>query len=519
MNTIRLVMLQVLWFWSLSILAQSQIQLTVNGVDEAPITFFTESVNDQIVLRNQPDTMWSQNGIFTVDLDIDHPTSVNFFLPHKGQTRFFALYLMPGDTLAVHYDFSRFMPQGDKYYCEFVGPNAPGHRYFYNYSYVPPIDHMEGLLQVISNGQEGQLFEAVVEEIDRLVAPLDSLLKRNEISKEYHQAVRCRIETTMVSSVIGRLFGNANAANLSHLSRLDRAKIVERLFDHYPPLQPERLYGAFGATYATSYHMFLRTKATGADHFFDLPDSTINFKNKKYQLEGAFATLADIPDEALREYLFAKTLVRFYSIMIGIKDFSQELAFFQARFPNSRYTGVILAAREDNQRREKELNHKAVSKGGSARPFEKWWPVIIDGAGAMENLDLEKNGVVKGQNFYVDIWATWCGPCLAEMQYNYQADSLLEANGIERIYISIDKMEDKEIWFNKIYELNLGGYHILAGSALQAHLTQALGIAENVMVIPRYIFIKNGQIVNKKAARPSEFNRLARQVDLLYKKP
>jgi hypothetical protein len=52
---------------------------------------------------------------------------------------------------------------------------------------------------------------------------------------------------------------------------------------------------------------------------------------------------------------------------------------------------------------------------------------------------------------------------------------------------------------------------MLAGPKLQAYLSQALG--QDPLLLPHYLFMKDGQIVHQSAARPSAIERLKEQVE------
>jgi thiol-disulfide isomerase/thioredoxin len=147
---------------------------------------------------------------------------------------------------------------------------------------------------------------------------------------------------------------------------------------------------------------------------------------------------------------------------------------------------------------------------------DAWLPVILDDVWNLEFLPESAGNQLSGKNLYVDVWASWCRPCLQEMEYKTQTDSLLAAHDIERLYISIDKQEDEAAWFNKVFGLNLGGYHVRAGQELTRQLKTELGFGSGPIPIPRFLFVKNGQIIDIKAARPSDFKVLRRQVERYF---
>jgi len=64
---------------------------------------------------------------------------------------------------------------------------------------------------------------------------------------------------------------------------------------------------------------------------------------------------------------------------------------------------------------------------------------------AFQIKDLEGNKVAfdqfKGKVVFINLWATWCGPCKAEMPSIQKLFSKLEGNSIEFVMLSLDKDE------------------------------------------------------------------------------
>lgn len=114
----------------------------------------------------------------------------------------------------------------------------------------------------------------------------------------------------------------------------------------------------------------------------------------------------------------------------------------------------------------------------------------------------------KGKKIYIDIWATWCGPCLEEFKYNSQLTELLKSKGFEILYISIDGLSKEDKWQEFIRFYNLKGNHLRANQNLVSNLT-TLYNNNGVMSIPWYMIIdENGNIIKLNAPRPSEYNLL-----------
>ncbi len=112
---------------------------------------------------------------------------------------------------------------------------------------------------------------------------------------------------------------------------------------------------------------------------------------------------------------------------------------------------------------------------------------------------------LKGKNVYVDVWATWCGPCKAEIPHLKEVERKYHDGNIEFVSISIDEQKDKEKWAKFIVDNELGGVQLFADGAWQSDVANNY----NIKGIPRFILIKDdGKIYSADAPRPSDDNRL-----------
>jgi len=107
----------------------------------------------------------------------------------------------------------------------------------------------------------------------------------------------------------------------------------------------------------------------------------------------------------------------------------------------------------------------------------------------------------KGKYVYVDVWATWCGPCIQEIPSLKELHKDYEGKDLAIVSLSIDKMADKEKWKNMVADKNLTGTQIMADNEWQSDFVRGYGIT----AIPRFILIgPDGNIVNNNAPRPSD---------------
>jgi thiol-disulfide isomerase/thioredoxin len=120
---------------------------------------------------------------------------------------------------------------------------------------------------------------------------------------------------------------------------------------------------------------------------------------------------------------------------------------------------------------------------------------------------------LKGKYIYIDVWATWCGPCIAEIPFLKEVENKYEGKNILFVSLSIDRVSDREKWSKFITEKELSGIQLLAEADWKSKFVQDY----KINLIPRFILIgPNGEIVNADAPRPSS-PELVKTLDSLLK--
>ena len=106
----------------------------------------------------------------------------------------------------------------------------------------------------------------------------------------------------------------------------------------------------------------------------------------------------------------------------------------------------------------------------------------------------------KGKYVYIDVWATWCGPCRAEIPFLKKTEEMYHDKNIVFVSISVDVDKDHEKWKNFVSEKQLGGVQLFADKNWNSDFMLSYGINS----IPRFILIDpNGKVVKGNALRPS----------------
>jgi len=119
----------------------------------------------------------------------------------------------------------------------------------------------------------------------------------------------------------------------------------------------------------------------------------------------------------------------------------------------------------------------------------------------------------KGKYVYVDVWATWCGPCKAEIPSLKKMEEKYHEANIVFVSISVDTKKDYEKWKTFVTDKELGGVQLVADKDWSSDFVKAYLING----IPRFILIDPaGNVVQANAPRPSD-PKLATLLDGLLK--
>ena len=106
----------------------------------------------------------------------------------------------------------------------------------------------------------------------------------------------------------------------------------------------------------------------------------------------------------------------------------------------------------------------------------------------------------KDKFFYIDFWASWCLPCIAEMPSSEKLRMDYQNKGVSFIYLSIDK--NIELWQRALKRIKINETkNFILPDYINQYIVRQLSIEE----IPRYVLIDQyGNIIEYNAPRPSE---------------
>lgn len=134
--------------------------------------------------------------------------------------------------------------------------------------------------------------------------------------------------------------------------------------------------------------------------------------------------------------------------------------------------------------------------------------VLVEGEPSPKFVGYEnhKGGVtslddLKGKYVYIDVWATWCGPCKHEIPFLKEVEQKFHDKNIEFVSISIDQKKDHQTWKEFVTEHQMVGTQLFADNDWKSQFVEDYVIEG----IPRFILLDTeGNIISADAPRPSD---------------
>lgn len=289
---------------------------------------------------------------------------------------------------------------------------------------------------------------------------------------------------------------HASLMKLLNESEIENEKFLESQADKFRFQMLNNLINKLGEDYFAG-----KTKAI-ITQYLDTETNKIDFKDSvmfasnndyKYFLSSYFVAGLTSGDLKTLE-LYNEELLEMQKKSI-VTTLKRGISFYNMDKLDLYYqTYVKLAANDKgiNRIKEKYDRIKNLKKGSPSPSFN--YP---DSSG--KNISLES---LKGKLVYVDVWATWCGPCKAQIPFLKQLEEKYREEDIAFVSLSIDQLKNISKWKDMIVDKELGGIQIIADKAWRSKFVTDYVIEG----IPRFILIdKDGNLMDPMAPRPAVY--------------
>ncbi len=268
--------------------------------------------------------------------------------------------------------------------------------------------------------------------------------------------------------------------------------------------------------YETAYKYYTKKEPLLSEAFlndyenFDYLDD-YSFKNSTYYKSIVLSYFLNSEKFMLGEFKDLEDLSKSKSILIKEEVANQGKYYLTSKIDNidELYNLILDLSSKTETKNELTKIYENINKilPGNSSPEFINYENFLGGNNSMSDY--------YGKYIYIDVWATWCGPCIREIPYFEEIQKIYENKNIHFISISIDDKKrpvyNYSKWLNYVKENNLSGIHLFADNAWNSDFIKAY----NINSIPRYLLIDiDGKIISADAPRPSD-NDLLEKINSL----
>jgi hypothetical protein len=403
------------------------------------------------------------------------------------------ILVFENDKLTMHYSQNG---------IEWKGINAEGMIY-YNQNFNPMLiqTKIDSIFDknVLENKQITAIPNALKQEVVSGVSEdIHRLCLNGKITSNFSQIIEKDILYYIYDTATNRFRTVLMRKDIS-VSREDSIFIMQIMDSIYTSLPPSDINIK---KYTATNYMF----GYYSTMFKNLDNETQHqLKNEYDDTFGPYIPYLLAPDivrsNALGQALIVELMYDFGDLF-GKWDKNKMLQYLTDHYPQSPYLPILNQMMKEKQTEQEEQADSII--------------VLEQAANTLK--DLSSLESLKGKFLFIDLWATWCLPCITEFQHNKELHSLLHHyTHLIPVYISIDEDKLDQLWRSGVQKHSLSGYNLRASSDLYANIKQSIYKGEDVS-IPRYILLDpSGNVVNDDLPRPSAMDKLKDILDKLVK--
>ena len=305
----------------------------------------------------------------------------------------------------------------------------------------------------------------------------------------YKQKDHVRITGTVKNSIVNTLLIQSN----------DYQKEIEIQKDgtfkdtlHLKALEDTKSYNAHFYALRLGEQQTLAYLKNGFDLVVHIDGENFEFGGKGAQNTNYIKEKIALNNEQMRAVdLMALKPESFEKSLAEIKEKNQILLNRYAELDSAFATAEATNNAKLHDYLEKEYTASKSTQKGSISPTFSNYKNHAGGVSSLADF--------KGKYVYLDIWATWCGPCIQQIPYLNELEKKYHGKNIAFVSISIDQINAENKWRKMVQNKNMSGFQLFANG------DQSFAQAYKISGIPRFILIDpEGKIVDANAPRPSD---------------
>ncbi len=379
------------------------------------------------------------------------------YLFYDGENRI-PLYIKNGANLIVNYNSSDFQ----KTY-KISGFGSEISQYLFNKGSKESEIKGEGTkVYTLDEGEYKTVFQKIKEETTEMIS------SANGISEDFKAKEKKNIQFAYLNAI------NRYQRYHAHYSKLPDFEVSEHFLDE---LQNVNYTDEASFNFSNEYRKLVT-------NFYEDNASKLAEKDTLGEFIAFLKVTSEIPSEIIKNKLLFNNAKYAITYTENLEEY---------------YKTFMEASTNKKQKEEitKSYNKlKTVAKGEPSPKFNNY----ENFAGGTTSLD-----DLKGKYVYIDVWATWCGPCKAEIPSLKRIEKKYHNKNISFVSISVDRKKDHDKWLKMVKDKDLKGFQLFADKDWNSNFVKEYLI----LGIPRFILIDpKGNIVNSNAPRPSDKTKL-----------
>ena len=477
------------------------------SIDNVPISVYKPVAGIcNMNLADPNSVVTSQNGSFSVDVVIDQPGFIRLQGEGLPATSFYA---EPGGAVEVFFSKD---PSG-KTRVVYSGSNSDANNLLATNAPLSDLNFLQfGIPKIFQSTSATELMTTVKNEVKTGMKALEKMFSKGKITQGCYNALTRETEQTMVhwinTYLKNFLMPDNELPRVSKLTRDEANKLALLLYKEYDPYDSR--YQVATRTYTNQMIKSTLIESGVIPGRSNVTATWAPFASEFNMIISQLSAIDHAPDSVQMTFMGTSLLSALAFKAMSDAELLEVFDVYYTKFPKSPFIAIITDQLPAPSMDEKETIIKSVADIhfllNKTDSIEVPQFKIVEVKSLQELIKTE----FAGRPVFVDFWATWCSPCIAEFQHEPALKRFLETKGINTLYVSIDNETAIKKWEKAVNKHQLAGYHYLAPKEIRNQLNQWFA------GIPRYmLFDSRGELKDNNLPKPGSKEELYQRINQL----